>query len=143
VHGEDLLIDDGGDGQAVEAVRKGLPQLDVVSTFALIVEAVDSVDGSALVVASQDKEVLGILDLVCEKEANGLEGLLSSVDVVAKKEIVGFGRETAVLKQAQQIIILPMNVAADLNVYKWVSIEESCGAIRAVRVSTTDRPEGL
>jgi hypothetical protein len=25
VHGEDLLIDDGGNGQAVEAVRKCLP----------------------------------------------------------------------------------------------------------------------
>ena len=26
---EDLLVDDGGDGQTVEAVREGLPQLDV------------------------------------------------------------------------------------------------------------------
>ena len=44
MHGEDLLINDGGNGQAVEAVGEGLPQLDVVSSLALIVETVDAVD---------------------------------------------------------------------------------------------------
>jgi hypothetical protein len=34
VHGEDLFVDDGGDGQAVEAVCKGLPELNVVSPLA-------------------------------------------------------------------------------------------------------------
>jgi len=31
---EDLLVDDGGDGQTVEAVGERLPQLDVVPTLA-------------------------------------------------------------------------------------------------------------
>ena len=31
---EDLLVYDGGHGQAVEAVGEGLPQLDVVAAFA-------------------------------------------------------------------------------------------------------------
>ena len=44
MHGEDLLVNDGGNGQAVEAVGEGLPQLDVVSSLALIVKAVDAVD---------------------------------------------------------------------------------------------------
>lgn len=73
VHGEDLLIDDGGNGQAVEAVGKRLPQLDVVTTLALIVEAIDTVDGGALVVTPQDEEVLGILDLVGKEQADGFE----------------------------------------------------------------------
>jgi len=64
VHGEDLLVDDSGDGQAVEAVGKRLPQLDVVSSFALVVESVDAVNRGALVVAAKDEEVLGVLDLV-------------------------------------------------------------------------------
>lgn len=34
VHGEDLLVNDGGDWQAVEAVREGLPQFDVVAPLA-------------------------------------------------------------------------------------------------------------
>ncbi len=66
MHGKDLLIDDGGNGQAVEAVGKCLPQLDVVSSFALVVEAVNAVDGGALVVATEDEEVFGVLDLVRE-----------------------------------------------------------------------------
>lgn len=52
VHREDLLIDDCGNWQAVEAVGESLPQFDVVSSFALIVEAVYTIDGCTLVVAT-------------------------------------------------------------------------------------------
>ena len=114
VHGEDLLVDDSGDGQAVEAVRKCLPQLDIVTPLTLVVEAVDAVDGRALVVAAQHEEVLRVLDLVCEQQADGLERLLAAIDVVAEEEVVRFGREAAVLEQAQEIVVLSVNVAADL-----------------------------
>lgn len=67
MHGEDLLVDDGGNWEAVEAVGKGLPELDVVSSLALVVEAVDTIDGSALVVAAENEEVLWVFDLVCEE----------------------------------------------------------------------------
>lgn len=66
MHSEDLLVNDGSNGQAVEAVGERLPQLDIVSALALVVEAVYAVDGCAFVVASQNKEVLRVLDLVCE-----------------------------------------------------------------------------
>ena len=52
-------------------------------------------------VASQDEEVLGVLDLVREQEADGLERLLAAVDVVAKEEIVRLGREAAIFEQPQ------------------------------------------
>jgi len=100
VHGEDLLINDGGDRQAVEAVRKSLPKLDVIASLALIVETVDAVDGGALVVAPQDEEVLGVLDLVGEEKADGLKGLLAAVDVVAEEEVVSLRGESAILEQA-------------------------------------------
>lgn len=44
MHREDLLVDDGSDGQAVEAIGERLPQLDIVSSLALIVETIDTVD---------------------------------------------------------------------------------------------------
>lgn len=50
MHREDLLIDDGGNRQAVEAICECLPQLDVVAALAFVVEAVDTVDRSTLVV---------------------------------------------------------------------------------------------
>lgn len=64
VHGENLLVDDCCDGQAVETIRERLPKLDVIPPLALIVEAVDAVDGGAFVVAAQDEEVFGVFNLV-------------------------------------------------------------------------------
>ena len=67
MHGENLLINDCGDWQTVEAVGECLPQLDVVSTFAFIVKAINTIDRSAFVISSKDEKVLWILDLVCQK----------------------------------------------------------------------------
>lgn len=46
MHAEYLLVHNGGDGQAVEAVRERLPQLDVVPALALVVESWGLVEGS-------------------------------------------------------------------------------------------------
>jgi hypothetical protein len=60
----------------------------------LVVKAVDAVDARALVIAAQNEEVLRVLDLVGEQKADGLERLLSAVDVVTAGEgrRVGRGR---------------------------------------------------
>lgn len=115
MHREDLLVDDCGDRQAVEAVRKCLPQLDVVAPLAFVVEAVDAVDAGALMVSAQDEEVFWVLDLVGEKQTDGFEGLLAAVDVIAEEEVVGFWWEAAVLEQAQEVVVLSVNVTADLK----------------------------
>jgi len=67
------------------------------------------------VVTTENEEVLGVLDLVGQEEADGLEGLLATVDVVAEEEVVRFGREAAVFEQAQKIIVLPVDVTTDLD----------------------------
>lgn len=114
VHGEDLLINDGSDWQAVEAVRERLPQLDVVPTLALVVETVDAVDRGALMVATEDEEVLGVLDLVGQQETDGLEGLLATVNVVTEEEIVRLWWEATVFEETEEIIVLAVDIAADL-----------------------------
>ena len=50
MHAENLLVDDGRDGEAIEAIDEGLPELDVVSPFAFVVEAVDAINGRTFVV---------------------------------------------------------------------------------------------
>lgn len=65
MHGEDLFVDDGCDGKTVETICESLPQLDVVPSLALIVEAIDAVDGCTFVVAAEDEEVFWVFDLVC------------------------------------------------------------------------------
>lgn len=52
MHGENLLVNYGCDWQTIEAVRERLPQLDVVSSFAFIIKAIDAVDGRAFVIAT-------------------------------------------------------------------------------------------
>jgi hypothetical protein len=73
VHGEYLLVNDSCDGQAVEAICEGLPQFDVVPPLALVVEAINAVNRSAFMVPSEDKEVLGVFDLVRQEEADGFQ----------------------------------------------------------------------
>lgn len=114
MHGEDLLVDDGGNRQTVEAIGEGLPQLDVVPALALVVEAIDTVDGGAFVVTTENEEVFGVLDLVGKQKADGLERLLATVDVIPEEEVVGFWRETAVFEEAQEVVVLSMDVTADL-----------------------------
>ena len=115
VHADDLVVDDGAAGEAVEGVAEGLPKLDREAAAALVVEAVDAVDAGALVVAAEDKEVLGILDFVGKEEAHDLEGLLATVDVVAEEEVVGLGGEAAVLKQTEEVGVLSMDVTANFD----------------------------
>ena len=73
VHAENLLINDRAHWKAVEAVGESLPELDVVAPLALIVEAIDAVDRSALMIAAKKEEVLRVLDLVGEQEADRLQ----------------------------------------------------------------------
>jgi hypothetical protein len=115
MHGEDLLVDDSSDGKAVEAIGKSLPQLDVVATLALVVKAIDTVDRGALVVTSEDEEVFGVLDLVGEEQADGLKRLLASIDVVTEEEVVGLRREATVLEESEEIVVLSVDITADLE----------------------------
>ena len=66
-------------------------------------------------VAAQDEEVFGVLDLVGQEQANGLEGLLASVHVVTEEEVVCLGGEAAILEQAQEIVVLAVNIATNLS----------------------------
>ena len=111
----DLLIDDCRDGQTVEAVGERLPQLDVVATLAFIVESVDSIDGCAFMVAAEQEEILWVFDLVRQQQTDGLQRLLTPIHIVAQEQVVGIRRESAVLEQSEQIIVLSMNVSHDFD----------------------------
>lgn len=113
---ENFLVDDRSDRQAIEAIREGLPELDVISPLAFVVKAVYPVYARALVIAAQQEEVFRVLDLVRQQQTYRLQGLLPPVNVIAQKQVVGLGRKTAVLEQPQKIGVLAVYVAADL---KW------------------------
>lgn len=54
------------------------------------------------------------LDLVGEEEADALEALRATVDIVAQEKVVGLGGEPAVLEQAEQIGVLSVHIPHDL-----------------------------
>lgn len=83
--------------------------------LAFIVEAIDSIDASALVVTTKQEEIFRILDFVCEQETNSFERLLATIHIIAKEEIVCFGRKATVLEEPEKISILAMNVTADFQ----------------------------
>lgn len=71
VHAKYFFVNDGGGREAVEAVGECFPKFDSKASLAFIIESVDAVDGSTLVISTEDEEVFRVLDLVGEEQANG------------------------------------------------------------------------
>jgi hypothetical protein len=115
VHAKDLFINNCSTREAVEAVGKSLPELDSEASFALVVKAINPIDGGTLVVSAQDEEIFGVLDLVRQQQTDGLETLLATVHVIAQKDVIGLGWEATVFKETQQIVVLPVDVTTDLD----------------------------
>ena len=61
-------------------------------------------------ISSQQKEVLRVLDLVAEQQADRFDGLFSTVDVIAKEKVVGLWWEPTVLKDSQQVVVLTVHI---------------------------------
>lgn len=66
-------------------------------------------------VTAENEEVFGIFDLVRKQQADGLEGLLATVHIVTKEEVVCLGRETTVLEKTQKIVVLTVDITANLH----------------------------
>ena len=89
VHTDNLIVNDGTAGQAVKGIAELLPHLDREATTALVVKAINAINAGALVVATEQKEIFGILDFVGKEETDNLERLFAAINVVSEKEIVG------------------------------------------------------
>ena len=64
MHTKYFLIDEGGDRQAIEAIRERFPDAYVQAPLALVVKPVHSIDSCRFVVPSQQEKILRILYLV-------------------------------------------------------------------------------
>ena len=50
-----------------------------------IVESVYSVNTGTLMISSQKEEIFGVFDLVRKQEANGLQTLFATINIIAKE----------------------------------------------------------
>lgn len=81
---EDLVLDQGGEGKVVEKIGKVFPHVGVaVFAQALVVETVHLGNLARFVVATEDGDALRIADLKGNEEGDGLNGEVTSVNVVA------------------------------------------------------------
>ena len=64
MHAEDFVVNQGCNWHAVEDVLEFFPYSNRVSSFALVVETIDSVNLTALMVTSKQEEIFLELDLV-------------------------------------------------------------------------------
>jgi hypothetical protein len=74
------------------------------------------------VVASQKEEVLRIFDLVAHEEEDCFQRMLASVNVISKEKKVRSRREAAHLEHSDQIGVLTVNIAHNLD--RRIQLEE-------------------
>ena len=110
MHAQNLIVDQSSNWHTVKNILKLLPQTNGIPIFALVVETVDSVNLAALVVSSEQEEVLLELDLVGEEQDDRLQRVLSAVHVVAQEQVVRLRWEPAVLEQPQQVRELAVRI---------------------------------
>ena len=85
---EDLVVDERGEREVVEQIGEVFPDVCIaVFSEALIVETIDLRDLAGLVVSSEDGDALGVADFESDEKGYGLDGVVTSVDIVTLKKI--------------------------------------------------------
>ena len=64
MHTDNFIINDGTAGQTIECIAELLPHFDGKSSTTFIVKAIDSINAGAFVIASEQKEIFRIFNLV-------------------------------------------------------------------------------
>ena len=115
MHAEDSIVDDSAHWEHIETDSKLLPDLDVVAALALIIEAVHPIDRLALVIASQQEEVVWELDLERQHQANSLNALFPTIDVISDEKVLLVAvRVPSNVEESEQIEVLSVYISEDL-----------------------------
>ena len=79
--------------------------------FTFVIKPVDAVDTRALMVSPQHEEILWVFDFIGQHQADCLDRLLSTVDVVPQEQIVRVPGEPSVFEQLYQVGVLSVDIA--------------------------------
>lgn len=110
MHAKDLVVNQSCNWHAVEHILELFPDTDAVAALALVVKPIDSIDLTALVVATKQKEVFLEFNLVCKQQNYRLQRILTAVNIVAEEKIISFRREGTIFKKSEKVRKLSMCV---------------------------------
>jgi hypothetical protein len=122
VHAKYLLVNDCCYWQTIKTVCEGLPKFDAVSSFAFVIETVDTINGSTFVISSEDKEIFRVFDLVGEQQTYCLKTLFSSINIISQEKVIGIWWKPSVFEQTEKIVVLTVNITA--NLYRGFKFEK-------------------
>jgi hypothetical protein len=84
VEAEDLVVDKGSEGEVIEKVCEVFPYVGVtVLSETLVVKSIDLSDLAGFVVAAEDCDALGVSDFESNEESDCLNGIITSINIVA------------------------------------------------------------
>ena len=114
VDAEDLALDKRTDAQVIEDIRAILPWVRVaILPDGLVIEPIDCGNLSGLMVASQQSDMRGVLQLQTEQQLEGFHGVVATVHEVAHEHVFGVRDLAAFVEKFQQVVELAMDVAAN------------------------------
>lgn len=115
---EKAFVDDTGEGQSIECTHEALVDVLVVLLYRFAHEVVGESHAARLVVASQELDVLGVVDLEGHDESHHLHGVGPAVHVVAQEQQVTVLGDVLVDishngQDLHEVVVLAMYVADD------------------------------
>lgn len=101
-----MVVDEGSEGEEVEQVRKESPYVRVsVFPQALVIETIHLCNLSRLVVPAKDCYSVAIAQFESNEQRHCLNGIVSTVDVIAHEKVVGIWRVSANTKKLGKIML--------------------------------------
>ena len=114
VDAEDLALNDSTDTKVIEDLGAVLPGVDVaIFTHGLFVEAVDAGDTASLVVTTEERDAIRVLELEAEKQLERFDRVVATIDEVTHEDVAGVGNLATLLKQLKKIVELAVDITAD------------------------------
>lgn len=112
MNAQELLVHDGSQGQAAEGLHACL--IDSLRVLVLAFKLEGEVVGqvTTLVIASQEPQRLGVVDLQSPEIQDTFDTKVATVDVVAQEEVSRLGRVASDFEELHQIVVLSMHVTA-------------------------------
>ena len=108
-----LVVYDGGEGEVVEDIGAVFPHVEApVLPEAFIVEPVDLRYLPRFVVSPEERHPPLVSHFQGEEQDEGLDRVQSSIDEVPEEEVGDEGRLPADPEQLQQVVELPVDIAA-------------------------------